>query len=409
MTTATPPFLRPYLAFAAGYLLSYLFRMGNAVIAPDLLSEMALSPGSLGLLTGAYLAAFAALQIPLGMLLDRYGPRRVEPALLVLAGVGALAFASASGLVGLVAARALIGAGCAAGLMAPLKAIAVWYPPERQSSLSGWIMAAGGCGALLATWPLEAALTVTTWRGVFVALALFAFAIAAAIWLLVPDVKSRPHQTGLAAQWHGVLSVFAHPRLWWIAPVAALGIGAFFAIQGLWSVPWLIEVEGLTRATAARYLFVMAAVMLAGYFAVGLFAARLARRGIHARHLFAAGYAINLLALVAIVIRVPGGNVWWAAYGLGATVNVLAFAVMNDGLAPEFAGRSNTVFNLLMFGGSFAMQWGVGVVVDIAKAALGYDTAAGLRLAFAIIIVIYVAAFGWFAYGWRRNARVQRG
>ena len=399
-------FSRLYFPFATGYLLSYLYRMVNAVISPDLLRDLALSPGALGLLTGAYLIAFAALQLPIGMLLDRFGPRRVEPALLVLAGMGALAFAAADGLAGLVAARALIGAGCAACLMSPLKAIATWYPVERQSSLAGWMMVAGGSGALLATTPLETALTVMTWRSVFAALAAATFVVAAAIWLRVPDVPANPRVVGLAVQWRGLRGVFAHPRFWWIVPVGALGIGSFFAVQGLWSVPWLMEVEGYTRAIAARHLFVMGVVMLVGYVALGACATRLARQGIHARHLFAAGYALNLLALAAILVRLPGTYLWWAAYGAGATVNVLAFTLLNDGLARELAGRANTAVNLLMFAGSFAAQWGIGLVVDEARRSLGLDAAGGLRLAFAVVLTLYVLSYAWFVHGWRRHARV---
>src|SRR5512136_2374512 len=153
-------FLRIYFAFAAGYLLSYLFRTVNAVISPELTRELGLTHSSLGLLTSAYFVAFAALQVPAGMLLDRYGPRRVEPVLLALAGTGALLFAATEGVSGLIVARALIGAGSAVCLMAPLKGIATWYPADRQASLSGWMMVAGGTGALLATAPLELALRV---------------------------------------------------------------------------------------------------------------------------------------------------------------------------------------------------------------------------------------------------------
>ena len=400
-----PPFLRLYIPFAAGYLLSYLYRMVNAVISPDLTRELAVSPGALGFLTGAYFVAFAALQLPVGMLLDRYGPRRVEPVLLVLAGLGALAFAFAGDVTGLGAGRALIGAGCAAGLMAPLKAIATWYPPERQASLAGWMMVAGAGGALLATAPLEAALTVISWRGVFVVLAAATFAVAVAIFLRVPDTPRSPHGAGLAAQWRGVKSVFAHPRFWWIAPLGGFAMGSFMAIQGLWSVPWLIEVEGYSRAVAARHLLVMGAVMLAGYLGLGLFATRLARRGVHSRHLFAAGFALSGLALAAIVVRVPGTYLWWSAYGFGAIVNILAFTVLNDGLARELTGRANTAMNLLMFAGSFAAQWGIGVVVDAARLALGLDAVGGLRFAFALVLALYAAAYAWFVLGWRRHAR----
>ena len=140
------------------------------MISPDLSAGLGIGASSLGLLTSAYFLAFAAMQIPAGMLLDRYGPRRVEPVLLAVAGCGALGFAASDSLAGLAISRALIGAGVSVCLMAPLKAIATWYPRERQASLSGWMMVAGGSGALLATAPLAAVLTVMSWRGVFVAL-----------------------------------------------------------------------------------------------------------------------------------------------------------------------------------------------------------------------------------------------
>ena len=145
---APVPFLHVYWAFASGYLLSYLLRTVNAVISPELTHDLGLTSGSLGLLTSAYFVAFGAMQLPAGMLLDRYGPRRVEPVLLLIAGVGTLWFAMAESVSSLLAARALIGAGVAVCLMAPMKAIAAWYPAERQASLSGWVMVAGGRGRI---------------------------------------------------------------------------------------------------------------------------------------------------------------------------------------------------------------------------------------------------------------------
>jgi hypothetical protein len=137
---------------------------------------------------------------------------------------------------------------------------------------------------------------------------------------------------------------------------------------------------------------------------LGVFATRLAAYGVHARHLYGAGFGLNFVALVAITLQLPGSYFWWSAYGFGAIVNVLGFTVVNDGLPSELAGRTNTAVNLLMFTCVFAAQWGIGVIVDVARASLGYDTAAGLRLAFAICIALYAAAFVWFFYGWRRFA-----
>lgn len=393
-----------YSAFAAAYLLSYLFRTANAVISPELSRELALNPSALGLLTSAYFLAFAAMQLPVGMLLDRYGPRRVEPVLLGIASLGSFLFAYAETILGLTMARALIGLGVCACLMAPLKAIATWYPPEKQASLSGWIMVAGASGVLAATAPLEFALRFTSWRIVFIALGFCTLAAAVAIWWRVPDIPKPQGSVGLAAQWSGVRSVFRHPRFWWIAPLAAVGMGSFMAVQGLWAVPWLLEVEGETRPGAAQHLLAMSIVIIALYVALGIMGTRLARRGVHARHLFACGFTVNTLALSAIILRVPGSYVWWSLYGLGASVNVLAFAVLTEGFGRELAGRTNTALNLLMFASSFLAQWGIGVIVDATRVASALDEAGGLRAAFALILVLLIASNAWFVWGWRQHA-----
>ena len=404
MSARPVPFLHVYFAFAAGYLFSYLLRTVNAVISPELTRDLGLSSGSLGLLTSAYFVAFAAMQIPAGMLLDRYGPRRVEPVLLALGGAGTLAFALADGVTGLLVARALIGLGVAVCLMAPLKAISAWYPPEKQASLAGWIMVAGGVGALAATTPVEFALRFMSWRGVFVALSVFAVAVAAWIWWRVPDTAHPVASGGFAAQWAGVRTVFGDPRFWWIAPLGAFGMGSFMAIQGLWSVPWLMEVDGYDRAVAAQHLLAMSAVILAGYVLLGMFATRLARRGIHARHLFALGFALNGLALAAIVAHVPGSIVWWSLYGLGAAVNILAFTVLGDGFPRALAARANTALNLLMFVGSFVTQWGIGVIIDVTRSGTGADVAGGLQRAFTLVLALDALTYAWLLLGWKRHA-----
>ena len=399
-------FLRIYFAFAAGYLLSYLYRTVNAVISPDLTRELALNPSSLGLLTSAYFLAVAAMQLPVGILLDRYGPRRVEPVLLALAALGAALFAWSDTIAGLSVARAVIGAGVCACLMAPLKAIAAWYPPDRQASYSGWIMVAGGIGALAATVPVELALRVASWRTVFAVLAAMTLVCALAIYLRVPDIDKPAGAGSFATQAAGVRDVMMHPRFWWMAPLGGLAMGSFMAVQGLWAVPWMMEVAGMSRADAADYLLAMNAVVMVGYFIIALFGTRLARRGIHARHLFGAGFAINLAALAMIELRVPGALLWWSLYGLGAASNVLGFTALNEGFPRALTGRTNTTLNLMRFSGSFAVQWGIGLIVDGSRLAWGLDGAGGLRVAFAVVTACYALSFLWFLRGWKRHAQV---
>ncbi|MFO1413580.1 MAG: MFS transporter [Burkholderiales bacterium] len=395
-------FLPIYFAFAAAYLLSYLFRNVNAVISPELARDLVLNPSSLGLLTSAYFLAFAAMQIPVGILLDRYGPRRVEPVLLLIAAAGASLFALADSLTGLAVARAVIGGGVSACLMAPLKAINAWFPRERQASYAGWMMVAGGVGALSATVPLELALRVTHWRMVFVGLAAVTFVVALVVAWRVPDIDKPAAAGGLGAQLAGVRTVFLHPRFWWLAPVGAFVMGSFMAVQGLWAVPWMMEVGGQTRAGAANHLLVMNVVILAGYVGIGFFGTRLAQRGIHARHLFAAGFALNAVMLACIVSGLPGSYLWWSGYGLGAAVNVLGFTVLNEGFSRDLAARANTTLNLLMFGGSFLTQWGIGVAVDAARTLAGLDTPAAFRAAFTLVLAGDVLTYLWFVRGWRR-------
>lgn len=395
-------FVHIYFAFAAAYLLSYLYRTVNAVISPELTRDLGLNPSALGLLTSAYFLGFAVMQLPVGILLDRYGPRRVEPALLVIAAAGAALFAVSETLAGFALARAIIGVGVCACLMAPLKAIVAWYPPDRQASYSGWIMVAGSVGALAATVPVELALRVTHWRNLFGGLAAVTLAVAVFLYWRVPDIAKPERSETLAAQARAVGAVLANPRFWWIAPLGAIAAGGFMAIQGLWAVPWMMEVDGFSRATAANYLLAMNSVMLAGYVALGMFGTRLTHLGVRPRHLFAYGFAVNFAAMALIVAGAPGSLLWWALYGLGSTVNVMGFTALNEGFARGLAGRTNTTLNLAMFVGSFLVQWGVGVIADTARAAWGVDVAHGLRTAFVTVLVVYALAFVWFLRGFRR-------
>jgi MFS family permease len=409
VSDASPPpaFIPVFSAFAAGYFLSYAYRTVNAVISPELSRDLALADASLGFLTSAYFLAFGAMQIPVGMLLDRFGPRRVEPVLLAIAGLGAMLFSMADGLTGLAMARAIIGAGVCACLMAPLKGIAMWYPSDRQASLSGWMMVAGGTGALAATAPLEWALRYTDWRTIFLALGIATLAVALWIAWRVPDMPRPMHAADLRTQFNGVRTVFAHPRFWWIAPLGGFGMGAFFAIQGLWAVPWMMEVDALSRAQAAAILLGMSIVTLAGYVFLGLFATLLAQRGLGALHLFAGGFVLNAVALGVIATGLSSAAPWWWLYSLGAGANILAFTVLNEGFGRELAGRANTALNLLMFAGGFAVQWGVGVVVDVAMSAFGATRAFGLRQAFVLMFVLDVATLAWFFRGWKRFSVAQ--
>jgi MFS family permease len=184
---------RVLIPFALAYVLSYLYRTVNAVIAPDLVAGFDLSPAQLGLLTSAYFLTFAAFQLPLGLLLDRFGPRRTDAALLVVAAGGAFLFATAGSVSTLALGRALIGLGVSGCLMSGIKANVLWFPAQRLPAMNGWMFFAGGIGMVAATVPVELALKVTDWRVMFAFLAVLTLLAAATIVHVVPE---HPRTTG---------------------------------------------------------------------------------------------------------------------------------------------------------------------------------------------------------------------
>ena len=272
--------VRVFLPFAFGYFLSFLFRAVNSVLAPNLIHDIGLGPSDLGLLTAAYFISFAAFQLPLGVLLDKFGPRRIQALLLLVAALGAFLFGTSHSLYGLVIARTLIGFGVSACLMAGFKAFVVWFPKQHLPQINGFQMAAGGLGALAATSPVEAALLLTDWRGVFLALAALTLAVAVSVLIVVPEHERESVDLPFSEQIRGIRTVFTSPIFWAIAPLTTMSQASFLAIQGLWAGPWLRDVAGFSRPEVASTLFSMAAGMVAGFLLLGTMAERLGRRGI---------------------------------------------------------------------------------------------------------------------------------
>jgi sugar phosphate permease len=399
--------VRIFIPFALGFYFSYCVRNVNAVIAPDLVAELSLDASALGLLTSAYFVTFAAFQLPLGVLLDRYGPRRVEAVLLLLAGVGCLLFSASDSLSGLVAARALIGLGASACLMGALKANTLWFSTDRLPLANGCILTAGGLGALSATAPVEAMLAFTDWRGVFVAFAAFAVAAGVALLAIVP---ARPEEARgsdtepLRDQFKDMLRVLSSTRFWRVLPAATTSQAAFLSMQGLWAGPWLADVAGLDRSAVAEHLFVIAVAMTAGFLTLGAFAARMIRRG--ASPLGVAALCIGLLALpqVGLVLDLPlPPLLMWGMFAFFGGSGLLLYSALTPQFPPQQAGRVVTSLNLFAFGGAFAAQWGMGAVLDLFPAERdGSFTLAGYQWAFGIMLLLQLAALLWI--GARRSS-----
>lgn len=389
-------------AYAAGYFLSYGLRSVNAVIAPELMHELDITASGLGLLTSAYFLAFGLFQLPLGLLLDRFGPRRVEAALLLVAAAGAALFAVGTSLQTLALGRALIGLGVSACLMASFKAFSQWFPTDRLPSLTATIMVAGGLGALSASVPVAAALPVLGWRGVFWLVAALLL-LASAYLMTVPDHGVGGPRESLGQQLRSLGGIYGNRVFWRFAPQGCVIVGGFMAIQGLWAVPWLMEVNGATRADAAGVLFLMSLAMLLGFLFVATCSGWLARRGIRPMALLTAGMGLALVVELAIVLGLAGPTWLWPVLGLSFSLGNIAYSQLTAAFPVALSGRVNTALNLLVFVGAFGLQWGIGAAVD-AFSAGGLARADAFRATLAVLLVAQVLAFAWFLVPVRRAA-----
>lgn len=393
-----------FLPFATGYFFSYLYRTVNAVIGPDLALEVGLTAGQLGMLSSAYFITFAAAQIPIGVFLDSHGPRRVETVLLVIAALGALLFALGDTLWGLVLGRALIGLGVAACLMGAFKAMSEWFPMDRLPLMNGLVVAFGGLGAMVATAPTEVLVAEIGWRYGFVALSVATALAALAIWFVVPERVREGSSEPLSVRIGGLKGIFASRAFWRIAPLAAFSQGSFLAIQTLWAGPWLRDVAELDSRTVSLVLLAGAAGFVAGNLAAGLAAERLARRGIPPIIVAGAGMAAFMVVQVLVLLEWTAFPVLlWFVFGAMGTTGVLAFSVLARTFSSGLAGRANTTQNLLIFAMAFALQWGMGEVINIwPVAADGGYAPIGYQAAFGLALVLQAVAFVWLVLGRER-------
>jgi len=390
---------RVFLPFAVGYYLSYLFRTINALIASHLSSDAGVGAADLGLLTSVYFLVFAAAQIPVGILLDRFGPRRVQSVLLLLAAVGAGLFAVSTGFPSLLIARAMIGLGVAAALTAGLKSIIVWFPRERVALLNGYMVMLGSLGAVTATVPVEHLLAWMGWRQLFETLAAATGATAILIYVVVPErviVPPTPRAT--------LGSVFADRRFWRVAPFSATCIGSAWSLQGLWASPWLTDVEGLDRTSLVRQLFIMSIVLSCGALLFGMTVHYVKRRGIRAETVLATVAVLFVAAQLALILRVPLPSILpWSVVAIAGTATVVSFAVIADYFPPQLAGRANGALNVLHFGWAFLAQYATGLILEQWSANDGHRPLQAYQVAFGLNLALQIAALAWFALPGRRS------
>jgi predicted MFS family arabinose efflux permease len=402
------------LPFALGYLLSYLYRAVNAVVAPDLVREIGLSASELGLLTAAYLASFSIFQLPLGVLLDRYGPRRVQAFLVALGAAGALLFALAGSALTLTLARALIGIGFCGGLMAGFKAVVIWVPEPRRALANACIMSLGGLGLICATTPLELASQSYGWRAVFFGLAAATIAVALLILLAVPERKTKATSVQpLSIQLRQVGQIYSDRIFLAVAPLLATTAGAHIAIQTLWAGPWFRDIGGLDRLGVANSLLAMAIGFSVSVLLTGLVADRLVKHG-YSLLTVMMGFLVIYLGSQALLLLNPSSQ-WaaltlWCVFAMTGHVAVLAYPWFARYFGASLSGRSNTAINLMMFVFAFLAQYAIGWMIGhFTPRADGGYTPVSYQVAFGVIFAMQLLALAWYLFNVKRIRAAQQG
>lgn len=401
-----------FLAFAFAYFLSALIRAITATLSPTLTAEFSLNARGLGLLAGGYFLGFAATQLPLGAWLDRYGPKRVILCFLMVAVLGCIAFSMATGFGGLLIARIMCGAGVSACLMAPLTGYRRWFDEAILLRANSWMLMSGSLGMVASTLPVQWLMPMAGWRPLFVGLAVLLLLASGLIAWQIPTWKpawkpaSKPLHlaNGVPASY---AQVWRHPYFRKMAVIGFFVYGGLLAMQTLWVVPWMTRVAGFTPIEAATAFFWLNVGMLCSFWLWGMANPWLARRGLDAGRLIARGIPLSFLLMAWLIIGGQNHGAWTgillAAYCMSCTFISLAQPAVGMAFPAALAGRALSAYNLVIFAGVFAIQWGIGLMIDAFKA-LGQPEARAFQGAFAVYLLCSMGAYLHFLMAKSHNA-----
>jgi MFS family permease len=389
--------LTAFLPFALGYFLSFLFRSLNAVVAPALQSELGLGEAAIGVVTSMYLAAFVIAQLPAGVALDRFGPRRVAPIMLLATAIGAVVFAFGQDVVTLSIGRALIGLGLSVALMCGFKANVLYWPMGRLPLANAIMMTFGGLGAAMATRPVQWLLADYDWRHIFLGLAVITVAVAF-YQLLAAPAYERGGKGRLSNEVHGLLGVLKTPLFWRAGLAPTFSLGVWICYTSFWAAGWLRDVAHLDEPSVGVALFALSIAIIPGYFFSGMIVDLLHRRGIRGGRVLLV-YGVMFLAIhIPIALNVTAmPKLLWFLYVMLGGMPVVCYALVTRAFAPELAGRVNTTLNLVCMGIAFLVQAAIGPALAWMEAAYGLPRPQAHQLVTFALLATQAVAWVWFA------------
>ena len=384
-----------FLVFAFGYYISNLLRAITATISPELVSEFNLSAGNLGLLGGGYFLGFALVQIPLGYLLDISGPKKIVSYFLLIAIIGMISFSLSQNFISLLISRALIGAGVGACLMGPLTAYRVWFQDETQQRANSWMLMTGAIGMLSSSLPVQFFLPIIGWRSIFGILAILTLFCIILIIIFIPN-WGKANVQNTSDDKGSLKEVWQNKFFKSLVPMGFFNYGGLFAIQTLWAGPWMVKVSGYTPEESANGLFIIYLSLLFSFLTWGYFVPKFSKNVSDAIRLLKFGAPLNLIVLAFIIYLGPkAGAYHWAFFAVSSVFLSLTQPAVGMAFSLSNAGKALTSFNLLLFIGAFALQWIIGVIIDLTMN-LGFSEISGFR--FAMIFFLLTSVFSYLFF-----------
>ena len=384
-----------FLVFALGYYISNLLRAITATISPNLISEFNLSAGDLGLLGGGYFLGFAAVQIPLGYLLDNKGPKKIVSYFLLIAVLGMISFSLSENFITLLFSRILIGVGVGACLMGPLTAYRIWYQDETQQRANSWMLMVGAIGMLSSSLPVQFFLPIVGWRMIFITLALLTIFCIILIIFFIPNWNKANIQSN--SKDNGSLKeIWNNDFFKSLVPMGFFNYGGLFAIQTLWAGPWMVKVSGYTPEQSANGLFIIYFSLLISFLSWGYLVPKISKNVSDAIRLLKFGAPLNLIVLAFIIYLGPkAGAYHWAFFAVSSVFLSLTQPAVGMAFSLSNAGKALTSFNLLLFVGAFALQWVIGILIDYSMS-LGFSEIIGFKVAMMFFLITSFFSYLFF-------------
>ena len=398
-----------FFVFAFGYFISCLLRAITATLSPVLTSEFNLLAADLGLLAGGYFLGFACMQIPLGYLLDKYGPKKIVTSFLLIALIGIISFALAKSFSGLLISRILIGVGVSACLMAPLTGYRIWYAENQQQRANSWMLMVASLGFLSSTLPVQLLLPSFGWRWIFGGIALLTVLSILLMLLFIPNWNLNKNRVLENSDKTGSLSdVWKNRFFISVIPMGLFNYGGLMAIQTLWAGPWMIRVSGYTPLESATGLFWINVTMLISFFLWGYFLPKINSIGFSATRILKLGLPVGFLVMLTIIILGPkAGAFHITMFILSSIFLSVTQPAVGLSFAGHSAGKALTSFNLLIFAGTFVMQWLMGFVIDIVKS-LGHPEIFAFKSAFSVFLILSVISYIFFLILNKKNYEIKK-